>query len=254
MPTPATAEQLIRYDMGARLDFDPGASYAYSNFGFMLLGRVIEKVSGQKYEDFIRRSVLEPLGISRMQVGRTLRSQRAAGEVFYYEPPGSPLVRSIYPNVRGLVPFAYGGFALEVMDSEGAWIASPMDLLRFASMLEGSRGGVLAPQTLSLVFQRPPYPYFHDLPWWYFGLSVAPQNDGGFWFGHNGRTSADYSVLYRRSDGVAWALSLNGSSVLTVHSGLDEMAGLSTDLEVWLNEAASQVTVWPAHDLFDRYF
>jgi CubicO group peptidase (beta-lactamase class C family) len=253
VPTPATAEQLIRYNLGARLDFEPGSSYAYSNFGFLVLGRVIEKVSGQKYEDFIREHVLQPLGIARMRLGRSLRSQRSAGEVRYYEPPGSPLVRSIYSKVPVLVPLAYGGFAMEAMDSQGGWIASPVDLLRFASMVEGSRGGVLRPETLAIVFQRPPYSYFDGLPWWYFGLSVQPYN-GGFGFGHNGRTSADYSVLARRADGVAWAVSVNGSTTLTAFAGGGAMSVMAGELNSGLDAAANAVAAWPEHDLFERYF
>ena len=39
------------------LDFDPGSEYAYSNFGYCLLGRVIEKRSGQDYETYVRKEV-----------------------------------------------------------------------------------------------------------------------------------------------------------------------------------------------------
>ena len=46
-PAPARQEAIIRYMFGQPLDFAPGASYAYSNFGYCLLGRVIEKVTGR---------------------------------------------------------------------------------------------------------------------------------------------------------------------------------------------------------------
>ncbi len=252
VPPPASAEQLIRYDLGERLDFDPGTSYAYSNFGFVVLGRVIEKVSGQKYEDYIRENVLQPLGIARMRVGRSQRSRSAAGEVRYYEPPHSTLMPSIYPGGPRLVPFAYGGFAMEAIDSAGAWIASPVDLLRFAGMLEGSRGGVLKPETRAIIFERPPYAFFVTQTYWYFGLVVGP-SDGGFLFTHNGRTSADYSILLRRADGVAWAVSINGATALTAFSG-EAISALAAELNSGLDAAANAVTAWPEGDLFERYF
>jgi D-alanyl-D-alanine carboxypeptidase len=39
----------------------PGSKFAYSNFGYSLLGRIIEKITGQQYADYVRRSVLAPI-------------------------------------------------------------------------------------------------------------------------------------------------------------------------------------------------
>jgi CubicO group peptidase (beta-lactamase class C family) len=57
---PSTA--IISYMLDRRLDFDPGKRFAYSNFGFLVLGRVIEKLSGQSYAEFVRLQVLAPMG------------------------------------------------------------------------------------------------------------------------------------------------------------------------------------------------
>jgi CubicO group peptidase (beta-lactamase class C family) len=45
----------------SRLKFEPGDHDEYSNIGYMLLGAIIEKVSGMAYEDYIRESILRPL-------------------------------------------------------------------------------------------------------------------------------------------------------------------------------------------------
>lgn len=66
---PAGAEDILRYMLGQPLDFDPGTRYAYSNFGYCVLGRIIERVSGQKYEDFVRKEVLLPLGMKSTRLG-----------------------------------------------------------------------------------------------------------------------------------------------------------------------------------------
>jgi N-acyl-D-amino-acid deacylase len=47
---------------------------------------VIEKVSGHDYEDYVRKEVLAPLGVSSMKLGKTLPEHRAKGEVKYYSP------------------------------------------------------------------------------------------------------------------------------------------------------------------------
>ena len=71
-PSPATAEQIIRYMLSMPLAFDPGTRHAYSNFGYCVLGRVIEKVTGGPYEKFVREKILAPAGITDMRIGATL--------------------------------------------------------------------------------------------------------------------------------------------------------------------------------------
>ena len=61
---PPSAEEIVRAMMGEPLDFDPGAKSVYANFGFNVLGRVIEQVSGRPYEAFARERVLAPAGVA----------------------------------------------------------------------------------------------------------------------------------------------------------------------------------------------
>jgi D-alanyl-D-alanine carboxypeptidase len=46
-------------------EFEPGARFAYSNYGFILLGILIEKVSGQSYYDYVRQHIFQPAGMTR---------------------------------------------------------------------------------------------------------------------------------------------------------------------------------------------
>ncbi|MCH5377118.1 MAG: beta-lactamase family protein, partial [Planctomycetes bacterium] len=82
---PAEPEHIIRCMLGQPLDFDPGERYAYSNFGYCLLGRVIEAVTGQSYERYVQERVLAPLGIRSMRIGKTRLNERAENEVHYYD-------------------------------------------------------------------------------------------------------------------------------------------------------------------------
>lgn len=61
-PSPPDPTTFVRYMLTQSLDFNPGLRYAYSNAGYIVLGRVIEKISGQSYESYAR-SVLSELGI-----------------------------------------------------------------------------------------------------------------------------------------------------------------------------------------------
>ena len=68
LPAQPTANQLIAFIMTAPLDFEPGTQTHYSNLGYIYLGAVIEKVTGQSYENYVRKNVLEPMGIKKAHI------------------------------------------------------------------------------------------------------------------------------------------------------------------------------------------
>ena len=109
VPSPATCTDIIRWMLNRPLDFAPGQRYAYSNFGYCILGRIIEKVSGQPYETYLQQKILAPLGIGRMSIGSSLLSGRKPNEVKYYDYPGAPLANSVFPQAPGKVPEPDGG-------------------------------------------------------------------------------------------------------------------------------------------------
>ena len=55
-----------------------------SNFDYCVLGREIERVSGESYEAYVKEHVLKPIGITEMRLGKTLKKDAVAGEVSYY--------------------------------------------------------------------------------------------------------------------------------------------------------------------------
>lgn len=61
---PPTLEQDIRLFMNGNLDFAPGATASYSNFGYMLLGLIVERASGAGYNAYVSANILSPLGVS----------------------------------------------------------------------------------------------------------------------------------------------------------------------------------------------
>ncbi len=65
--TPAEILQAFVADLP--LEFEPGSKYRYTDMGYILLGMVIEKVSGQTYGDFVQKRFFEPLGLRRMRYG-----------------------------------------------------------------------------------------------------------------------------------------------------------------------------------------
>jgi CubicO group peptidase (beta-lactamase class C family) len=71
----ASKRDVASYMYGQPLQFAPGTDSAYSNYGYLLLGAVIEKVTGMSYHAYLEQAVLQPAGISEVEVFPT----RAAG-------------------------------------------------------------------------------------------------------------------------------------------------------------------------------
>lgn len=60
---PLTPDGIIKLTRDKPLDFEPGTKYAYDNTGYILLGYVIEKISGETYADYVTQHIFEPLGM-----------------------------------------------------------------------------------------------------------------------------------------------------------------------------------------------
>jgi N-acyl-D-amino-acid deacylase len=215
---PAEAVTIVRFMLGQPLDFDPGTLSAYSNFGFNVLGRVIEHVSGVPYERFVLDEVLAPAGITAMRIGGTTAAERFRGEVRYYGPPGQEPRLSVYPG-EGFVPVGYGSFYLPSLDAHGGWIGSAHDLVRFALAVDGRWGdALLTPETVALMETSPRPPSAATgagntetslgLGW----NSVAV--DGGYEWSHAGALEgSNCSWLVRKPDGTALAFVFNSLPV-----------------------------------------
>ncbi len=78
-----THSQLIKWTLENYPATSGRGTYSYSNFGYCLLGRIIEKLSGKSYEQFIKDEVLTPSGITTMQIGGSTLADRKPGEVIY---------------------------------------------------------------------------------------------------------------------------------------------------------------------------
>ena len=157
VPLPIHPRQIIRYMLGKPLDFNPGTAYAYSNFGYCVLGRVIEAVSGKPYHEFVREKILAPLGIRGMRLGKNLLKDRAAGEVKYYDSRHHTGRAICGPKIGAEVPLPYGVECIESMDANGGWIASAVDLVRFAAALDDpKRCPILSEDSLRMLLAPPP--------------------------------------------------------------------------------------------------
>lgn len=127
---------LARCVLTRRLGFNPGTSQKYSNFGYMLLSLVIERISGTDYETFIQENVLKPAGCHDLHIAGNLYEDRRKNEVRYYMQKGSDSCRTFYIS-DDLVERCYGGSNITALQGAGAWCASPAELCRFVASIDG---------------------------------------------------------------------------------------------------------------------
>ena len=159
---PIHPRQIIRYTMGKPLDFTPGTAYVYSNFGYCVLGRVIEAVTRKPYHEFVSERILAPLGIREMRLGKNLLKDRAPGEVRYYDSKRRTGRAISGPEIGKQAPLPYGVECIETMDANGGWIASVVDLLRFAVAFDDPKKcPVLKEESILTMLAPPPGPVGH---------------------------------------------------------------------------------------------
>lgn len=240
VPSPPDAQTLLRHMLRQPLQYEPGTRYAYSNFGYVVLGEVVAKASGQRYDDFLRTLMLQA-GVQRARIGASLPAGRLPGEAGYVMPAGASVVSSVFDSQPGQVPFPYGGFALEPLAAAGGWVASAIDLVAIASLVDGvaHRPDLLNATTLAEMKRRPGYDSGQTSSWYAKGWQV---NTFGNIF-HQGSLPGTSTLLASLSNGTQWAAVFNGRS----DSNRSEF---STDLDGMMVAAYRAVTQWPEDDRF----
>jgi len=247
VPLPVHPQHIIRYMLGQPLQFDPGSRFGYSNFGYCLLGRVIERVAGVGYERYVEREVLRPLGIRRMRLGKTPLAGRATTEVAYYDDENRTAA-AVVGAIGARVPLPYGAWSLEAMDANGGWLASAIDLVRFAAAFDDPAAcPILRAEGIATMFGRPEGEA---------GAVVDGNYPGCGWFvwpedryahraqaSSNGLVAGTSSYLMRRRDGISWAVLFNAAT------GSDGKP-LMIKFRDASNEGFDAVRRWPSSDQF----
>ncbi|MBB6172531.1 CubicO group peptidase (beta-lactamase class C family) [Nocardiopsis mwathae] len=240
---PVDIGQMVRYGAGKSLAHAPGTTYAYSNFGYMLLGEIVADLTGRPYDAFVRNDILAPLGITRMRVARTLAEHRAPTEVHYVSQHTGTTVMD---DSGAQVPAPYGTIRMENRAAFGGWLSSAVDMVRFASLYDSH--DILGPDAVRRTFAEPETGV-NEHGWYYgHGWFVSPAGtSGGFTASHGGGLPGTATFMARTHDGLSWAALFNQSDD---PSGLPYQEAIATALP----DAAARVEAWPDHDLYDEYF
>lgn len=186
----------------------PGTSFAYSNFGYCLLGRIIERATGQSYEQYLQGNLLAACGISDMQLAGDTLAERVANEV-------------VYDGTNSTIGQPYA-IPVRRMDAHGGWIATATDLLRFVVRMDDlpDPADVVRADSLTTMMTGSTANTGYGRGWGIGG--------GGTAWGHTGQLGGTESVISRQRDGLCWAVIANGNGIDPDKLGRD-MAYAITD-------------------------
>ncbi|QDA60226.1 serine hydrolase domain-containing protein [Hymenobacter jejuensis] len=230
VPNPVGDSTLVRFLLAKGLNFTPGARFAYSNIGYLVLGKIIESVTGQHYEAWVRSNLLTPSGVQEAHLGHNLLADKLERESEYFSETRS---RSCY-GTRKDVQTPYGGCNLEAMNAHGGWVFSARDLVRFVLAVDGSptRPDLLGPGTIDTMTQASAAQRHYAKGWMV--------NKNNTWW-HTGSLDGTASCVVRTSAGYTWAILLNGRGPSN---------RFWNDLEDLGWDCINGSNAWPTHDLF----
>ena len=226
MPLPLTPQQIVDKIRNRSLDFEPGSKMSYSNSGYIVLGMIIEKASGEGYASFVQKNLFDPIGMkdSGYDSVTTIIVHRASG---YRPGPGGP---SNAPYLDMSLPYA-----------AGALYSTSEDLLRWERALFG--GKVLKPASL----EKMTTPFKGDYA---LGL-VVRQVDGRRIVEHNGGINGFNTLLayYPESHVTVVVLAnLNGQTPEAIGAALGTIAhGGSVQLTSERHEVSVPVSTLTAY-------
>jgi CubicO group peptidase (beta-lactamase class C family) len=206
-------EELISWTLDSvPLTNPPGQLFAYSNFGFCLLGRVVEAVTGRSYAEHVQRRVLDRCDVRRMSLAGNTLGDRAPNEVRYYGQSGE---NPYDMNVRR-------------MDSHGGWLATGSDLTAFAMHVDGfmTTPSILRTETIGAMTTPTSANRNYAKGW-------SVNNLNNWW--HNGSLPGTATILVRTASGFCWtALANTRRPNSDMDTALDKM--------VW--EMVRSVSAW----------
>ena len=179
---PHTPAELLALFDDKPLEFAPGSQFAYSNSNYIVLGAIIEKVSGQPYADFVAKRLFAPAGLTRTVVGD---ADGATDRALGYQPLGDDLAPA--DPIDMSVPYA-----------AGAVRSTANDLVAWAHALDGD--SILTAASKARLYKAEKSNYAYG---W-----VVNEVDGHTIYGHDGGIDGFESMYLRVPDQdlviVAW--------------------------------------------------
>lgn len=198
-------EDFYRLVLSRRLRFIPGSWQRYSNFGYLLLSDIIEKVSGKPYEQFIKEEVLKPAGCYDMHIAGNYYEDRRSNEVRYYTHNGDGKFIEEYNDSGRMVERCYGGNNIPLLSGAGAWCGSPAEISRLVASIDGD------PRIPDIISRNSFLQMTEYLDTETFSLGWNDTNPAKGW-SRTGTLSGTSALVKHFPDGECWILITNTST------------------------------------------
>jgi CubicO group peptidase (beta-lactamase class C family) len=200
LPIPAGKEANIKYMLLQKLDFSPSTQYRYSNFNYLFLGEIINKISGKSYEEYIQSEILNPIGVKTTFPAKSKIEERATNEVIYYDYNGEKCPSAF--DTTEIVPQSYSD-NMTPKHPEGGWVSRPIDMLKIILAFDRLDKPVdlLKKETINTMTTPP-----DDIKSKYaMGVKVADN----MWFHTGALTWGTFAMWFKTSDNVCFTITCN---------------------------------------------
>jgi len=231
---PVNIDSYIKFVTTHNVHFEPGSHSTYSNLGYLILGKVVAKVSGTDYETFVRKEVLAQAGIVDMKLGGSYLEQALPNEVRYYQPEDGQPIESFDGSGR-IVPKTYGGNDIHLLGAAGGWLASALDLMKLVVVIDNDPTvkDILSPESIREMTNVDTNG-LDPLGW-------RATNERGEWW-RTGTLPGTSALVKRQSNGISWVILSNTSN----YKG----PRLAIEMDRLMSHILLKVNQWPNYDLF----
>ena len=204
----APLRQVAAIAAGSPISFEPGTRDQYSNTGIDIGGAIVEVVTGMKWEDYLKKEVLDPLGMKSTWFWPTDKQLKTQIEM-YDTHDNAP---ATYRLQNGWEQRPYNDSHVFASAGAGLWTTAN-DQIKFYKMLMNLGVGdngvrILKEETVKSILAVTTRP--GNMGGYSLGLS-APQVDGeNEWFGHGGAWGTNCSVNWHKKQLKLWVVQISG--------------------------------------------
>lgn len=198
---PITLNDMVVFALSKKLHFTPGSRSSYSNLGYGILQLVIERVTGERYEEYVKANIFDPLNIHDAYLAENWDSLRHSNEARYYEVREAEEVIA-FDGSPGRVLRSRGGNDVKTLGAAGGWVISSVNLVKFILSIDGdgSFPDILSQQSVATMVATDDK--LQPLGW-------RRVMDGKLW--RSGSLAGTSSLAVSRSDGYAYVFIANSS-------------------------------------------
>ncbi|MFI3265405.1 MAG: serine hydrolase domain-containing protein [Rikenellaceae bacterium] len=229
---PLSLDDMVLYATKNRLRSRPGDRYDYSNLGYMILTKVVEKCSNIAYENYVRDSILAPIGCYDMHIGKNFSQNREDNEVSYFEVKEATPVEAFDGSGRYTMK-SNGGNDVTLLSGAGGWVASPSEILRFVAAINDcdAKDNFLSQESIeAMTYDSKRY---KPMGW----ATVR----GDEWL-RSGSMAGTSALIKKQKDGYTWVF-VSNSSAWVGHK-------ISSYISSHVTRSMAKVKEWPQRDLF----